>query len=199
MTNWWPPENPRWISADPAPPVIEIPETLNRYAYAVGDPINYIDADGRIIVCIGDLRAVVTEWGIAYRTQVCLAIFPPRREPPETIGQIIRPVVRAILTALPSLAFNEKISDSCKALFEEFIDAASFDPSLVENITFQYGGRTYTASADLGTLWTALNHIDDIRINRGVLVRLVTGWGHFADGVTFFNLNTTTLLRGHRH
>ena len=43
---YYDPDTMRFLSPDPAPPSAGDPLTLNRYAYCVGDPVDYFDPDG---------------------------------------------------------------------------------------------------------------------------------------------------------
>ncbi|MBI4473448.1 MAG: RHS repeat-associated core domain-containing protein, partial [Acidobacteria bacterium] len=45
--------NGRFVSVDPGKVVLEVPSTLNRYAYTINDPINYNDPDGQFLGFVG--------------------------------------------------------------------------------------------------------------------------------------------------
>ena len=61
---WW--KLGRFLSVDPAPGEPALPQSLNRYAYALGNPINRTDPDGRssILYCREDGSCTYTENGI---------------------------------------------------------------------------------------------------------------------------------------
>ena len=42
----------RFTSADKGRAVLFVPQTLNRYVYAINDPINHVDRDGNEIICV---------------------------------------------------------------------------------------------------------------------------------------------------
>ncbi len=55
----------RFLSPDPA----GIPELPNRYSYALGDPVNLVDRDGRIVTHLfGGLASVAIGWGVSKLT-----------------------------------------------------------------------------------------------------------------------------------
>jgi RHS repeat-associated protein len=43
---WYDPETARFLSRDPQPPELYVPQTLNPYAYAVQNPLRYVDPLG---------------------------------------------------------------------------------------------------------------------------------------------------------
>ena len=54
----------RFLSVDPGPMLYERPITLNRYLYANGNPLIYVDPDGRLALIEG-WRASVNQFGQA--------------------------------------------------------------------------------------------------------------------------------------
>ena len=78
-SRWYQPDLGRFIQPDRAAPRLEDPRTLNRYAYAFGDPVNLFDPSGQIT-----LAGVVAYSSIAFSTLATLEIVA--LNPREVVG-----------------------------------------------------------------------------------------------------------------
>ncbi len=78
-SRWYQPEVGRFVQPDRAAPRIEDPRTLNRYAFAFGDPVNLLDPSGQIT-----LAGVVAYSSIAFSTLATLEIVA--LNPQEVVG-----------------------------------------------------------------------------------------------------------------
>ena len=47
---YYDPASGRFISRDPVWGIVDVPETLNRYTYAMNNPVVYLDADGEFVL-----------------------------------------------------------------------------------------------------------------------------------------------------